>query len=131
MRQVSGNSGLQGSRLSRSLVVAFGSAMNEDAALKHLEDALGLREGYVSSFADELGPMVSLLELYLTRRSPACWKAALPPRSAGCSNASKTRIPINRSLRLGITLRTVKAHTGSIYKKLGVKNRVQCIHLLK
>ncbi len=28
---------------------------------------------------------------------------------------------------LGITLRTAKAHTGSIYKKLGVKTRMQCL----
>lgn len=27
---------------------------------------------------------------------------------------------------LGITLRTIKAHVCSVYKKLGVKNRLQC-----
>ena len=28
---------------------------------------------------------------------------------------------------LGITIRMVKAHTGSIYQKLGVNNRMQCV----
>jgi len=29
--------------------------------------------------------------------------------------------------KLGIGVRTVKTHTGSIYSKLGVKNRAQCM----
>ncbi len=33
--------------------------------------------------------------------------------------------------RLNITIRTVKAHTGNIYSKLGVKNRAQCIKLVR
>jgi LuxR family maltose regulon positive regulatory protein len=33
--------------------------------------------------------------------------------------------------RLGIGLRTVKTHTGNIYSKLGVKNRAQCVKLVR
>ncbi len=33
--------------------------------------------------------------------------------------------------RLNIRLRTVKTHTGNIYSKLGVKNRAQCIKLVR
>jgi len=32
---------------------------------------------------------------------------------------------------LNITTRTVKAHTGNIYKKLGVKNRIECMQKVK
>ena len=31
---------------------------------------------------------------------------------------------------LGISIRTVKTHIGSIYAKLGVKNRAQCVKLV-
>lgn len=33
--------------------------------------------------------------------------------------------------RLGISLWTVKAHTGTIYGKLGVKSRAQCVKLVR
>jgi len=33
--------------------------------------------------------------------------------------------------RLGISIRTVKTHTGNIYGKLGVKNRAQCVKLAR
>jgi LuxR family maltose regulon positive regulatory protein len=33
--------------------------------------------------------------------------------------------------RLGIGLRTVKTYTGNIYSKLGVKNRAQCVKLVR
>lgn len=35
------------------------------------------------------------------------------------------------SIKLGIGLRTVKTHTGNIYSKLGVKNRAQCVKLVR
>ena len=35
------------------------------------------------------------------------------------------------SARLGIGIRTVKTHTGNIYSKLGVKNRAQCMKLVR
>lgn len=35
------------------------------------------------------------------------------------------------SVKLGIGLRTVKTHTGNIYSKLGVKNRAQCVKLVR
>lgn len=35
------------------------------------------------------------------------------------------------SEKLGISLRTVKAHTGNIYSKLGLKTRAQCIKLVR
>ena len=35
------------------------------------------------------------------------------------------------SEKLGIGLRTVKTHTGNIYSKLGVKNRAQCVKLVR
>ncbi len=33
--------------------------------------------------------------------------------------------------KLGISLRTVKTHTGNIYGKLGIKNRAQCVKLVR
>jgi LuxR family maltose regulon positive regulatory protein len=35
------------------------------------------------------------------------------------------------SVKLGISLRPLKAHTGNIYGKLGVKNRAQCVKLAR
>jgi LuxR family maltose regulon positive regulatory protein len=33
--------------------------------------------------------------------------------------------------KLGISLWTVKTHTGNIYSKLGLKNRAQCVKLVR
>lgn len=35
------------------------------------------------------------------------------------------------SIKLGISLRTVKTHTGNIYSKMGVKTRAQCMKLIR
>ena len=35
------------------------------------------------------------------------------------------------SEKLGISIRTVKTHTGNIYGKLGLKNRAQCVKLVR
>jgi len=41
--------------------------LNEETAINYLEKSLsvGMEEGYVRSYVDELSPMVSLLELYI------------------------------------------------------------------
>jgi len=132
--------------------------LNEEAALEYLEKALliGIEEGYVRSFTDELHPIVTLLEIYIKKhpgknRLGTYAKDLLNFTKDGIKNYM-TQISTNTlenlltsveknillliikaytnkeiSNELGITLRTVKAHTGSIYKKLGVKSRSQCI----
>jgi LuxR family maltose regulon positive regulatory protein len=132
--------------------------LNEEMGEKYLEKALsiGIGEGYVRSFVDELAPMVSLLATYTgshkkaTRLTAYAKKllsltkeavrhsmlpAGLGPVEEHLTSMEKKVLQLlinactNNEIagELGITLRTVKAHTGSIYKKLGVKTRAQCI----
>jgi LuxR family maltose regulon positive regulatory protein len=130
----------------------------EEIAEKYLETALriGIEEGYCRSFVDEFAPMVSLLEMYLSRHKgedklTAYARKLLEQTKDSVRHSQLTKDPdtiqklltpkeqkilqmiINAydnkkiALELGITTRTVKAHTGSIYHKLDVKNRVQCL----
>jgi LuxR family maltose regulon positive regulatory protein len=141
------------------------------SALKCLEKALriGMTEGYVRSFMDEIAPMARLLKYYATTRRkradqptaeqltdyardllrqmhesfPETMDLYGEVASAGmierlteqeqkvlelllkaCTNQEIAR-------RLGIGLRTVKTYTGNIYSKLGVKNRAQCVKLVR
>ncbi|WP_333859956.1 LuxR C-terminal-related transcriptional regulator [Clostridium sp.] len=122
--------------------------------------SIGLKEGYVRSFVDEFVPMISLLEMYLRknkRRNKLTVYAkdrlnqtkesvkhfVIPTNSDTIENlltATENKVLhliinayANKEIaeKLGITLRTVKAHTGNIYAKLGVKNRMQCIKKTK
>lgn len=118
--------------------------------------SIGFDEGYIRSFVDELDPMVLLMELYIERHneedrlavyaqellsqtkeavkhstfiiSPNAFEKLLTPTELKVFNCilnayDNTKI----AAELGITIRTVKAHTGSIYHKLGVKNRLDCL----
>jgi LuxR family maltose regulon positive regulatory protein len=135
-------------------------SLDEEAAEKYLENALnlGMKEGYAQSFADELAPMVSLLELYIgrqkkeTRLTAYAGKLLIQTRSNAmlfpvASNAIENLLtPAEKKVlqlllktctnqeiadTLNITTRTVKAHTSNIYKKLGVKNRIECMQKAK
>lgn len=132
--------------------------LNEALAKEYFEKALsiGIEEGYIRSFVDEFDPMVLLLEVYIRHNeedrlaayaqellsltkdavkystsiiSPNALEKILTPTELKVLNCilnayDNTKI----ATELGITLRTVKAHTGRIYHKLGVKNRVQCLN---
>ena len=131
--------------------------MNDASAEAYFEKALsiGLREGYVSSFTDELAPMVYLLERYAGKhqsgRLAAYAKKLLRMtrgrlrsfRLSSCPEAEEHLTPAEQKVlrliknarsnqeiadELAVTVSTVKAHTGSIYKKLGVRNRAQCMN---
>jgi DNA-binding NarL/FixJ family response regulator len=119
-----------------------------------------MAEDYVSIFADELYPMVSLLKTYIKTHSGedkltayavklnshAGDRAVHTVFSADLNTVDSLLTSTERKVlrmitnaytnqeiadELKITLRTVKAHTGKIYEKLGVKNRVQCLKKVK
>lgn len=131
--------------------------LDDEMVEKYLEKALsiGIEESYIRSFVDELSPMVSLLEIYIrhSRKSDclltyakklliltkeAVRYSVLPSDAdvlAGLTTMEKKVLQLmvnactNNEIasELGITLRTTKAHTGNIYKKLKVKTRAQCV----
>lgn len=144
------------------------------SALKYIDESLGigLKEGYVRSYIDELIPMAQVLRAYIKSRGKQSEEHLLKERKAFAASVLK-QIPgsllptihaqneiteglaekiweqltdqekkvlelmVNAATNqeicdtLGISLWTVKTHTGSIYAKLGVKNRSQCIKLVR
>ena len=136
--------------------------LKKELAEEYMEKALslGIEEGYIRSFVDELEPMALLLELYLERHpeenSLTAYALELLSRTRNAVKHSTFKISPNEfekmltptelkvfnyilnaydnptiAAELGITVRTVKAHTSNIYQKLGVKNRLQCINIFK
>jgi LuxR family maltose regulon positive regulatory protein len=122
--------------------------------------SIGMAENYVNIFADELNPMASLLEAYIRKHTGGdkleayaiklnsqtrdrCIHAVFSPDPGALDSLlTSTERKVLRMItnaytnqeiaaELNITLRTVKAHTGRIYEKLGVKNRVQCLKKVK
>lgn len=121
---------------------------------------IGVKEGYVRSFADEMEVMVEMLssiksekaiiednelETYVqellgsTLEGVKVMDMAKNNTAAGLiEQLTAQEFNILRMLgdaytneeigeKLGITLRTVKAHVSNIYAKMGVKSRTQCI----
>lgn len=116
---------------------------------------IGMREEYVRSFSDELSPMAVLLKLYIEKGQnnvkitayarklfQSTEKSIRYSMPSVDDDAAESRLtPAERNIllliakaftnteiasELGISLNTVKVHTRSIYKKLGVKSRMQC-----
>lgn len=133
---------------------------------------IGLKEGYVRSYLDELSPMAQILRAYLKSRRKPAEEHLLTERRALASNLLKqmpgsllptleahdqvagrmaekvweqltaqerkvlelmANAATNQQIcdTLGISLRTVKTHTGNIYGKPGLKNRSQCLKLVR
>jgi LuxR family transcriptional regulator, maltose regulon positive regulatory protein len=118
--------------------------------------SIGLEQKYVRSFVDELTPMVSLLKMYtkshkrstdfdayaiklleLTKRAvrnsifsidTGKYINQLTPMEKRVLKLI-TNAYTNKEIasKFNITVRTVKAHVSSIYKKLKVRNRAECI----
>jgi len=134
--------------------------LDEESAEKHLEKALmiGMNEGYVRSFVDELAPMVSLLEIFIGKHKKGGRLTTYASKLLSQTKNSIILFPARSSMikelltsaekgilqlilkaysnqeiadELSISIRTVKAHSGNIYKKLGVKTRIQCIQKVK
>lgn len=122
--------------------------------------SIGLKEGYIRSFLDEFNAMRTVLNIYIHNskgngRLVSYVKKLLKQLTAeGTEFQLKAESPIDLSIltpaehrilhyvaegwnnediaeELNITVRTVKAHTGSIYKKLDVRSRVECIIKVK
>lgn len=143
-------------------------------ALRYMNEslAIGIKEGYVRSFLDELAPMAQILKAYTKSRGKQSETQLMKERkSFAVSLLSQIRDSLLQTAqahgevaagaaekileqltaqekkvlellanaetngkiceKLGISLRTVKTHTGNIYAKLGVKDRFQCIKLLR
>jgi LuxR family maltose regulon positive regulatory protein len=140
-------------------------------AMKYLEKSLkiGMDEGYVRSYLDELTPMARLLRYYtISRRKrtdldvakqltdyakdllrqmhesfPEAMESYHDAAPAGMierlteqeQKVLELLVQANTNkeigVKLGIGLRTVKTYTANIYGKLGVKNRAQCVKLVR
>ena len=143
-------------------------------ALRYLDESLGvgLDEGFVRSYLDELTPMAQILRAYIKSRGKQGEEHLLKKRKAFAAELLKQiresllqtagahgevaeglaekvmellttqekkvlELIVNAETnericeKLGIGLRTVKTHTGNIYAKLGVKNRIQCIKVVQ
>ncbi len=122
--------------------------------------SIGMKEAYVISFVDELAPMISLLELFIRKNKNSdkltLYAGDLLAQTKKAARNSiypadfdiieKTLTPAEKKVlhlicnaysnkeiadELCITLRTVTTHIGSIYKKLEVKSRTQCIRRVR
>lgn len=142
-------------------------------ALKYLDESLdiGMTEGYVRSYLDELAPMAQILRAYIKSRRNTSGTHNMKEKKSFASNLLKQirsnmlqtaevrdeaagavekilgqlseqerkvlELMVNAATnqeicdKLGISLWTVKTHTGKIYSKLGLKNRAQCIKLIR
>lgn len=143
-------------------------------ALRYIDESLqiGMKEGYVRSYLDELSPMAQILRAYIKSRGKQFEAHLLYERKTfaasllkqlrdGLSQTAEARKEVaagaaekildqltaqekkvlelmvdaatNKEIsdKLGISLRTVKTHTGNIYGKLGLKNRAQCAKVVR
>lgn len=143
-------------------------------AFRYMDESLGIgmKEGYVRSFLDEMSPMAQILRAYIkSRRNPADAQLMKKQKAFAGSLLKQMHVSLlqtteahdevaagmaekvldqltpqerkvlelivnaatNQDIgeKLGISLRTVKTHTGNIYNKLGLKNRVQCVKLVR
>jgi LuxR family maltose regulon positive regulatory protein len=154
-------------------LLAFGNHRTR-LAFKYFDVSLGigLKEGYLRSYLDELSPMAQILRAYIKSRGKQGEEQGLKERKlfaaallkkirgsvlqtgeardkAAAGMADKileqlteqemrvfelvANAATNQEIceTLGISLRTVKTHTGNIYGKLGLKNRAQCARLAR
>jgi LuxR family maltose regulon positive regulatory protein len=133
--------------------ITFYALRRKEQALSALISALELAEpgGYVRTFVDEGPPMAELLELALTKGIMPVYTTRLlevfSKENHIKSNIiqdlhdplSERELEVLRLIaaglpnpaianRLVVAVGTIKAHTSSIYSKLGVNNRIQAVH---
>lgn len=123
-----------------------------DAALRDLDASLALAapEGFMRIYLDEGEPMADLLAGYVANRAPspertyalkllaAFGRAVEPPAHMATPSLSPRELEVLRLLATGrsneaiaselvVALSTVKWHVAQIYRKLGVRGRVQAV----